>query len=72
VPNLHDAISRLDYEGIDFERLKVPQDSFLPIIAKRIIQQAEQKKKKAEKAAEKAKVAAEAKAKAEAKPATKI
>ena len=72
VPNLHDAISRLDYEGIDFERLKVPQDSFLPIIAKRIIQQAEQKKKKAEKAAEKAKVAAEVKAKAEAKPATKI
>ena len=72
VPNLHDAISRLDYEGIDFERLKVQQDSFLPIIAKRIIQQAEQKKKKAEKAAEKAKLAAEAKAKAEAKPATKI
>jgi integrase len=72
VPNLHDAISRLDYEGIDFERLKVPQDSFLPIIAKRIIQQAEQKKKNAEKAAEKAKVAAEVKAKAEAKPATKI
>jgi len=72
VPNLHDAISRLDYEGIDFERLKVPQDLFLPIIAKRIIQQAEQKKKKAEKAAEKAKVAAEVKAKAEAKPATKI
>jgi hypothetical protein len=35
-------------------RLKVPQDSFLPIIAKRIIQQAEQRKK-AEKAAEKAK-----------------
>ena len=72
VPNLHDAISRLYYEGIDFAGLKIPQDSFLPIIAKRIIQQAEQKKKKAEKAMEKAKLAAEAKAKAEAKPATKI
>ena len=72
VPNLHDAISRLDYEGIDFERLKVPQDSFLPIIAKRIIQQAEQKKMKAEKAAEKAKVATKVKANAEAKSATKI
>ena len=72
VPNLHDAISRLDYEGIDFAGLKISQESFLPIIAKRIIQQAEQKKKKAEKAAEKAKVAAEAKAKAEAKTATKI
>lgn len=45
VPNLHDAISRLDYEGIDFEGLKVPQDSFLPIIAKRITQQTARKKK---------------------------
>ncbi|MCX7248743.1 MAG: site-specific integrase [Burkholderiales bacterium] len=72
VPNLHDAISKLDYEGIDFERLKIPQDSFLPIIAKRITQQAEQKKKKAEKAAAKAKAETEAKAEAEAKAATKI
>lgn len=64
VPNLHDAISRLDYEGIDFAALKVSQSDFLPLIAKRIAQQAEQRRKKAEKAA---KAAAEAKAKAEAK-----
>jgi len=72
VPNLHDAISKLDYEGIDFERLKIPQDSFLPIIAKRITQQAEQKKKKTEKAAAIAKTEAEAKTIAEAKASPKI
>ncbi len=76
VPNLHEAISRLAYEGIDFGRLKVSQDDFLPVIAKRIIQQTEQKKKKAEKAAAKAKEEVEAKAeagkKANAKPAKKI
>jgi len=26
VPNLHDAMSRLDYDGIDFAGLKIPQD----------------------------------------------
>ena len=74
VPNLHAAISLLDYEDIDFGKLKVPQESFIPVIAKRIIQQAEQKKLKAEKAAAKAKADAEAKAKADAKaaPPTKI
>jgi integrase len=72
VPNLHAAINLLDYEDIDFAKLKVPQESFIPVIAKRIIQQAEQKKLKAEKAAAKAKADAEAKAKAEAKAATKI
>jgi len=64
VPNLHAAINLLDYEGIDFTKLKVTQESFIPVIAKRIIQQAEQKKLKAEKAA--------AKAIAGAKAATKI
>jgi integrase len=72
VPNLHAAINLLDYEDIDFGKLKVPQESFIPIIAKRIIQQAEQKKKKAEKAATIAKTEAEAKAKAEAKASQKI
>ncbi len=74
VPNLHAAISLLDYEDIDFSQLKIQQDAFIPLIAKRIIQQAEQKKLKAEKAAAKAKAEAEAKAKADAKaaPPTKI
>ena len=45
-PNLNAAINLLHYEDIDFGKLKVPQVSFLPIIAKRIIQQAEQKKKR--------------------------
>ena len=71
VPNLHAAINLLDYEDIDFAKLKIPQESFIPVIAKRIIQQAEQKKLKAKKAADKAKADAEAKAKAEAKAATK-
>lgn len=72
VPNLHEAINRLDFEDIDFGKLKIPQEGFLPIIAKRITQQAEQKKKKVEKAAVKAKTESEAKAKAEAMAATKI
>ena len=67
VPNLHGAINLLDYEDIDFAKLKVPQESFIPVIAKRIIQQAEQRKLKAEKAAAKAKAEAEVKAKADAK-----
>lgn len=52
--NRRDAINKLSYEGIDFSDLKVVPDSFLPIIAKRLVQQAEQKRKKAEKAAAKA------------------
>ena len=68
LPNLQTAINTLHYEGIDFEKMKRPDGSFLPLIAKRIIQQAEQKKKKAEKAAAMAKAESEAKAKAEASP----
>jgi hypothetical protein len=60
VPNLQIAINKLNYEDVDFSKLNRAQDTFMPIIAKRIVQQAELKKKKEEKAA------AEAKAKAEA------
>lgn len=62
LPSLQTAINMLHYEGIDFEKMKRPEGSFLPLIAKRIIQQAEQKKKKA------AKAKAEAEAKAKASP----
>ena len=64
LPNLQTAINTLHYEGINFEKMKRPDGSFLPLIAKRIIQQAEQKKKKAEKAAAKTKAESEAKIKA--------
>ncbi len=57
-PNLQIAINKLNYEDVDFSKLKREQESFMPVIAKRIVQQAELKKKKEEKAA------AEAKAKA--------
>ena len=70
LPNLQEAINKLHYEDMDFAKLKLPKDGFLPVIAKRLIEQANQKKKKAEKAAVKAE--AEAKVKAEAKAATKI
>lgn len=63
-PNLQIAINKLNYEDVDFSKLKRAQDTFMPIIAKRIVQQAELKKKKEEKAA------AEAKAKAEAEKLT--
>lgn len=53
--NRQEAINKLSFAGIDFPALKLPPDAFLPIIAKRLIQQAEQKKKKTEKAAAKAK-----------------
>ena len=62
VPNLQTAINKLHFEGIDFSKLKRPQETFVPIIAKRIIQQEELRKKKEEEAAAKAKVEAEAKA----------
>jgi integrase len=66
LPNLQEAINKLHYEGMDFEKLKLPKDGFLPAIAKRLIEQAKQKKKKAKKAAAKAKAEVEAKAEAEA------
>ena len=68
LPNLQEAINKLHYEGLDFKKLKLPKDGFLPVIAKRLIEQAKQKEKKAEKAAAKIKTEAKAKAKA----ATKI
>ncbi|WP_394755244.1 DUF6538 domain-containing protein [Rhodoferax sp.] len=43
VPNLQIAINKLHYEDVDFAKLKREQDSFLPIIAKKIIQQKERK-----------------------------
>lgn len=45
IPNLHAAINLLDFEGIDFTKLKLPKDAFLPVIAKRIAQQKSRKKK---------------------------
>jgi integrase len=49
VPNLKIAISKLHYKGINFGKLKVRQEDFLPIIAKRIIEQKERKKRAEEK-----------------------
>jgi integrase len=67
VPNLQIAINKLHFEDVDFAKLKREQDSFLPIIAKKIIQQKERKardeaKSKAEagKEAQKAKKATQA------------
>lgn len=39
IPNLQTAINRLNFEGVDFSALKIPADSFLTDIAKRIKQQ---------------------------------
>ena len=44
IPNLQTAINKLQYEGVDFSKLKLPADAFLPLIAKRINQQKQQKK----------------------------
>ena len=62
VPNLQIAINKLHYEDVDFASLMRAQDSFLPIIAKKIVQQKERKardeakaKEEAEKEAQKAK-----------------
>lgn len=55
LPNLQVAINKLHYESMNFEKLKLPKDGFSPVIAKRLIEQAKQKKKKTEKAAAKAK-----------------
>lgn len=62
--NLQEAINKLRYEGLDLSKLKVPADSFLAPIAKRIKQQAEAKKRAAEEAKAEAKVKAAPKHKA--------
>lgn len=69
VPNLQIAINKLHYEGVDFAKLMRPQDSFLPIIAKRIVEQKERQardeakaKAEAEKEAGKARKVAQANA----------
>ncbi len=61
LPNLQAAINKLNYDGIDFSKLKLPAEAFLAVIAKRIQQQAEAKKRKGAKA--RAKVPADAKEK---------
>jgi integrase len=45
VPNLLAAINLLEFEGVDFAKLKLSKDAFLPVIAKRISQQKARKKK---------------------------
>ncbi len=70
VPNLNAAINLLQYEDIEFAKLKVSQAAFLPIIAKRITQQAEQKKKKLAESVGMTKVEAKAKGKPKAKVTT--
>jgi integrase len=45
LPNLQEAINKLHYSGMDFAPLKLPNDRFLQIIERRIIQQQEQKGK---------------------------
>ena len=72
VPNLNAAINLLQYEGIDFVKLKVSHTAFLPIIAKRMAQQAEQKKKKAAEAIARAKIEVKPKIKPKGKAAKKI
>lgn len=59
IENLQTAINKLNYEGIDFTKLKLPTDAFLGAIAKRIEQQAEAKQRADEKAEAEAKAAAE-------------
>ena len=54
LPNLHTAISKLHYEDVDFGTLKRDQHSFLPVIAKKIVEQ------KARKARDEAKAKVEA------------
>ncbi len=49
IPNLQTAINKLQYEGIDFSKLKRPADAFLEPIKKRIQQQADAEKRKVEK-----------------------
>ena len=67
IANLQTAINKLQYEGLDFSKLKVPADSFLAPIEKRIKQQAEARERAEEKAKAEAKDAAKAKATTKAK-----
>jgi integrase len=60
IENLQTAINKLNFEGIDFFKLKLPAEAFLEAIAKRIQQQTEAKKREAEE--EKAKAKAESRA----------
>ena len=62
IPNLQTAINKLQYEGVDFSKLKLPADAFLMPIDRRIKQQAEAAKRQAEK--EKAGAKAKTKTKA--------
>ena len=48
IPNLQTAINKLQYEGVDFAKLKLPADAFLQPITRRIKQQVEVKKRQAE------------------------
>lgn len=61
IENLQTAINKLNYEGIDFAKLKLSADAFLDAIAKRIEQQKAQKKKAEAKAKAKAKKEADVK-----------
>jgi hypothetical protein len=45
IPNLQTAINKLQYEGVDFSKLKLPADAFLVLIDRRIKQQAEAAKR---------------------------
>ena len=65
IENLQTAINKLKYEGVDFAKFKVPADTFLASIAKRIQQQAEAEKRAEEKA--KAEAASNPRAKVESK-----
>lgn len=49
IENLKTAINKLKYEGVDFGKLKLPADTFLEPIERRIKQQAEAQERKAEK-----------------------
>ena len=50
IENLQTAINKLTYEGIDFDKLKLPPTAFLQPIEKRLEQQAEADMRKAKKA----------------------
>ena len=56
IANLQTAIGKLQYEGLDFSKLKLPADTFLAPIAKRIKQQAEAAERQAEEEKAEAKV----------------
>ena len=64
IPNLQTAINKLNYDGVDFSKFKLPADAFLAPIARRIKLQAEAEKRAKEKAKADAKVATKGKANA--------